>query len=523
MQLLGGALTTRRSWFAGLAGTQLLRAQPKTSGAARVKIDASQIVARVNPMIFGQFTEHLGRCIYGGIYEEGSTLSDGQGFRKDVLEAVHRLNPPVIRWPGGNFASSYHWEDGIGPKDQRPARFDTAWFARESNRFGTNEFIDYCRRVQAEPYLCINLGTGTIQEAANWVEYCNSTTDTQYTNLRRKHGYAQSHNVKYWGLGNEVYGVWQAGHKNAEDYAKAALEVGKVMKWIDPSIQLIAVGATPEWNQTVLDVLGPIADYLSVHLYVGGDDYYELLATIKRAEDLLRVTDSVIELREARRRAARPIGNIGFPTVEKRTQIAFDEWNIWYRRRDGRDRAVKNKLEEPYNLRDALWTASMIHLFQRWGDKVTMANLAQMVNVIAPIMTSEKGLYLQPTFFPLELYRRESGDRVLAATADGPSFQSRQYGEVPYLDICATKDDRGRLSIGVVNRDQERALRADFELEGASPRSTGKAFLINGPSADSMNSFASPNTVGVSSRDFSGAGSRFSYEFPAHSISLLQI
>ena len=445
------------------------------------------------------------------------------GFRKDVLAAVRRLNPPVIRWPGGNFASSYHWEDGVGPKDQRPARFDTAWFAREPNRFGTNEFIEYCRRVQTEPYLCINLGTGTLQEAGNWVEYCNGVTDTSYANLRRKHGYSKPHGVKYWGLGNEVYGVWQAGHKNAEDYAKAALEAGKIMKWIDPTIQLVACGATAAWNAVVLDVLGPIADFLSVHLYVGGDDYYELLATIKRAEDLLRETDRTIEVWDQKRRSSKPVGNIGFPTVNKRTEIAFDEWNIWYRSRNGRDREVKNKLEEPYNLRDALWTASMIHLFQRWGDKVTMANLAQMVNVIAPIMTDEKGLYLQPTFFPLELYRREGGGQVLRSRAEGPAFQSKQYGEIPYLDVCATRDESGRLSIGVVNRDKDQPRRADFQLNGIAPRGAGKAFTIGGPSAEAMNSFRNPNLVGVSSRDFGGFASRFSYEFPAHSISILRI
>ena len=206
-----------------------------------MKIDAEQIVSRVNPMIFGQFTEHLGRCIYGGIYEEGS-----RAFRREgISQRRARIRAPpeparCIRWPGGNFASSYHWEDGVGPKDQRPARFDTAWFARESNRFGTNEFVDYCRLANAEPYLCVNMGTGTIQEAGNWVEYCNSSGDTHYSNLRRKHGYAQPHNVKYWGLGNEVYGVWQAGHKSAEDYAKVALKTGKLMKWIDPSIRLVA-------------------------------------------------------------------------------------------------------------------------------------------------------------------------------------------------------------------------------------------------------------------------------------------
>jgi alpha-N-arabinofuranosidase len=513
-------LIDRRTWLATMATTRWLRAQ--SAEATRVEIDAAQVVARVNPMIFGQFIEQLGRCIYGGVYEEGSPLSDAQGYRKDVLTAVRRLNPPVIRWPGGNFASSYHWEDGVGPKDQRPARFDTAWFAREPNRFGTNEFIEYCRRVQAEPYLCVNLGTGTIQEAGNWVEYCNSTEDTSYANLRRKHGYAKPHKVKYWGLGNEVYGIWQAGHKSAEDYAKVALEAGKIMKWVDPDIKLIAVGATREWNATVLDVLGPIADYLSVHLYVGGDDYYDLLGTIKRAESLLETTDAVIEAWDTKRKSMRPNSGIGFPTVDRRTQIAFDEWNIWYRRRDGRDRAVKNKIEEPYNLRDALWTASMIHLFQRWGDKVGMANLAQMVNVIAPIMTSPKGYYLQPTFFPLELYRRESGNQVVRSAATGPGFRSHD-GEVLYLDVCATKDDRGHLSIGVVNRHKDQALRGEFALAGMSPKPGGKVFTINGPSVDAMNSFAHPKLVDVSSREYSGFGTQFTFEFPAHSISMLQI
>src|SRR5207247_5684786 len=209
----------------------------------------------------------------------------------------------------------------------------------------------------------------------------------------------------------------------------------------------------------VLGVLGPIVDFISVHFYAAGDDYYDLLASVNRAEELLKLTDSAIEVWDARRRAARPVGNIGFPTVDKRVEIAFDEWNIWYRRRDGRDRAVSNKIEEPYNLRDALWTASMIHLFQRWGDKVTMANLAQLVNVIAPIMTSPKGHYLQPTFFPLELYRRESGDRVVRSTAAGPAFRSKQYGEVPYLDVCATRDARGRRVVGVVNWHKNKPIR----------------------------------------------------------------
>ena len=524
-------MITRRTILSAVPGIQFLRpaqmAHARESAAApgltRVKIDLEQLTARVNPMIFGQFIEHLGRCIYGGLYEEGSPLSDAQGFRKDVQAAVERLRVPILRWPGGNFVSGYHWEDGVGGKDQRPRRFDTAWFAVEPNRFGANEFIEYCRRLRAEPYLCINLGTGTIEEAANWVEYCNGVENTHYANLRRKHGYPEPHGVKYWGLGNEIYGLWQAGHKSAEDYAKVALEAAKMMKWVDPSIRLIACGASdPQWNATVLEMLGPIVDYISVHLYVGGDDYYELLATVKRAEDLLRVTDGVIEIAMSRMRGRRPSG-FEIPLPDKRIEIAFDEWNIWYRRRDGRDRQVKAKLEEPYNLRDALWTASMIHLFQRWGDKVTMATLAQMVNVIAPIMTTPKGLFLQPTFFPLELYRAHGGDRVVHTWTQGPAYTSKAHGQIDYLDICATRGQQGSVSIGVVNRHKDRPLTASFEMAGAGPKPSGRIFTLNGPSPEAMNSFERPDLVAVSSRDHRGFGARFTLEFPAHSVSLLAL
>ena len=524
-------MTSRRTMISGFAALATLRvpsmdsaqdvAAP-TGGLTRVRIDAERVSARVNPMIFGQFIEHLGRCIYGGIYEEGSALADERGFRKDVLGAVRRLNPPILRWPGGNFVSSYDWKDGIGPKEQRPRRFDTAWYAEESNRFGTNDFIEYCRKIGAQPYICINLGTGSLQDAADWVEYCNGTGDTHYANLRRKHGYPQPHNVKYWGLGNEMYGVWQAGHKSAGDYAKVALEAGKMMKWTDPSISLIACGSgSPDWNATVVETVGPIADYISVHMYAGSNDYYELLGTVKRADSLLRVTDSVIEIAESKRKEGRT-GDIGFPLRSKRLEIAFDEWNVWYRRRDGRERDVKNKLEEPYNLRDALWTASMIHLFQRWGNKVTMANLAQMVNVIAPIFTSPKGLFLQPTFFPLELYRREAGDRVVDSWTRGPSFKTQTSGSLEYLDVCVTRNSEGFLAVGVVNLHKDSPLRAEFEILGANPTASGRVYQVMGPSPDSRNTFESPNVVGLSARDHNGFGNKFSFEFPKHSITLLK-
>jgi len=214
--------------------------------------------------------------------------------------------------------------------------------------------------------------------------------------------------------------------------------------------------------------------------------------------------------------------SVEFPLREKRVELAFDEWNIWYRRRDGRNRSVRDKLEEPYNLRDALWTASMLHLFQRWGDKVTMANLAQMVNVIAPVHTSPQGMFLAPNFFPLELYRAHSGDRVVHAWADGPSYDSPSAGRTPYLDICATLAS-GRLAVGVVNRHKERPLGAQFEISGVKPSRVGKVFTINGPSPDAVNSFEQPNVVATATRDFGDFGAHFNFEFPAHSVTMLEI
>ena len=224
---------------------------------AVIKLDLDRVLGPVDRRILGGFTEHLGRCIYGGVFDEGSPLSDDQGFRTDVIEAVKGLKPPLLRWPGGNFVSGYHFTDGIGPKDQRPRRTELAWHGEESNRFGTDEFMRYCELVDAEPYLCVNMGTGTMDEAAAWVEYCNGTGDTYWANQRRANGHEAPYGVKLWGLGNEVYGPWQIGQLSAEDYVKAARQYAKVMSWTDPSIELVSCGETgwSDWDRVVLEGL----------------------------------------------------------------------------------------------------------------------------------------------------------------------------------------------------------------------------------------------------------------------------
>jgi alpha-N-arabinofuranosidase len=507
---------------------------------AKITVDVDARVSTIDRKIYGHFAEHFGRCIYGGIFEEGSSLSDEQGYRKDVLDVARQLRVPVLRWPGGNFAASYHWSDGIGPKDQRPRKFDPAWFAEESNHFGTDEYIAYCRKLGAEPYVCVNMGTGTIEEAAAWVEYCNGTTNTQYANLRRKYGNPEPYNVKYWGLGNEVWGDFNAGRKGAGEYARQALELAKMMKWVDPSIKLIACGSYAasdlDWDRQVLETLYDVADYISMHVYVGGDDYYGLLGSARLFEERIRALDGVIGAVLGKNRPPRFV--FGFPPRKDRIQIAVDEWNIWYRVRNGRDRNVTSKQEERYNLRDALWTASILNLFQRSSSTVTMANLNQFVNVLAPIITSKEGLFLQSIYFPFRLYVEHCGNIALDTRTISPTFTTNSQAAVtynartmaenivlPYLDAQATVDDDARfVSLAVVNRHRDQNIRTAIQVQGSPALGReGMVFEINGTSPEAENSFNRPENVTIKNRKESIFGKSFQYEFPAHSVSLLKM
>ncbi|HUJ31035.1 MAG TPA: alpha-L-arabinofuranosidase C-terminal domain-containing protein [Candidatus Acidoferrum sp.] len=476
---------------------------------ARIKLDFERQIGQIDRNIYGNFTEHLGRCIYGGIYDEGSLLSDSDGFRKDVLEAARGLHISVLRWPGGNFSSGYNWKDGIGPKDSRPRRWDTAWQAEESNRFGTDEFVAYCRKVGAEPYICINMGTGTMQDAADWVEYCNGTMNTAWANLRRKNGHAEPYNVKYWGLGNEIYGSWQAGHKTATEYAELALEFAKMMRWIDPDIKLIACGGNnSEWDRQLLERVGEVADYISLHHYGGNLDTAKEMDDASHLERQVRILEAVITSTPIRGEKKEPV------------KIAADEWNIWFR--SWFKRGENHKLEEIYNLRDALWVGTALNIFHRHCNAVKLANLAQLVNVIAPIMTNEKSLVLQTTYFPLQLYAEHCQSIALDALVRSATFPNMP--EAPYLDVSATTDQEGeKLTLAVVNRHPTDDITAEIVTEGLKIGTTGDLYEVNGPNLDSTNTFDAPNNVGVKKRSFSGAGPSFRQTYPAHSLSVLTL
>lgn len=486
--------------------------QPAPSAAAsgaRIKIDMERQIGEIDRKIYGNFIEHLGRCIYGGVYDEGSPLSDSDGFRKDVLDAARGLRIPLLRWPGGNFSSGYDWKDGIGPKGLRPRRWDTAWQSEESNRFGTDEFIDYCRKLGAEPYITVNMGTGTMQEAADWVEYCNATTDTYWANLRKKYGHAEPYNVKYWGLGNEIYGSWQAGHKSATDYGAMAVEFAKMMRWVDPSIKLVACGGNnPDWDREVMEALVDIADYISLHHYGGSTDTAKEMDDARHLEEQIGVLDCVITTVK--------------PQNEKsqRVKIAADEWNIWFR--SWFKRGDEHKLEEIYNLRDALWVASALNVFHRQCRTVKLANLAQLVNVIAPIMTNSSGIVLQTIYHPLKLYAEHSGNIALDALVRSDSFPDD--AKTHYIDISATTNEGGTmLTLAIVNRHPTAEIPVDFVLEGFSPQKSCEVYEVNGPSLDSTNTFDHPNDVTVKRRTLSGIASDFRQTFPAHSLSMLTL
>lgn len=481
---------------------------------AKLSINLESRLGTIDPFLYGSFLEHIGRCVYEGIYDEGSPLSDSEGNRKDVLEAARRLRVTQLRWPGGNFASGYHWQDGVGPRDSRPARLNLAWFQRESNRFGTDEFIATCRKLGAEPYLCVNMGTGTMDEAASWVEYCNHEGGTYFSDLRRQGGYAEPYGVKLWGLGNEVFGDWQIGRKDLQEYTRAAVEFAKVMKWVDPGIKLVACGSgEPEWDKPVLEALVHYVEYISEHYYAEIDElkgYYEIMGSVAGMDALIHNAGRTAEEVSAVARKSPPVA------------VALDEWNIVYNLADGHKRGGVHKDEFSYNLRDALWVATALNTLSRNCRTVRIANLAQLVNVLAPIYTTASGLLLRTIYYPLELYANRSGNVALDVRVESPAFETRSFGPHPYLDASATYHEaERRVTLAVVNRHKDADLVATIQTDGAPVRGR-RAYLITGADPDAQNTFENPDAVATRQLIFEVRGSQCDFRFPKHSISWLE-
>ena len=448
-----GAFLAAAPWLSAVGYAQGGR------GPARAWLRRSPGRVDLDRRILGSFLEHLGRAIYTGVYEPGSRLADGKGFRTDVAREIKELGVPIVRYPGGNFVSGYNWLDGVGPKAQRPVVLDRAWNSIETNQFGTNEFVEWCGMVGAEPLLGMNFGTGTVESAVAYVEYCNLDRGTRWSELRRAHGYDRPHNVRYWCLGNEMDGPWQIGQLQAREYGRKARDAAQQMRVIDPSLQLIACGSSGTfmptyltWDREVLEECYDKVDGISLHAYYGNTAAWSGNSTARFLAMNLDMDRHIHEI------AAVCDYVQGLQKSSKRLWLSFDEWNVWYRARggqftNGRRTAAPHLLEEVYNLEDALLVGGFVNTLLRNSDRVRVACLAQLVNVIAPLVTNESGVLRQSTYYPYSWALRYARGRVLDLRVESDTYQIKGTGlqadfardaDVPFLDVVATLDESAR-------------------------------------------------------------------------------
>lgn len=425
--------------------------------STRVTVDTHFPVAELDRRVFGTFVEHLGRCVYTGIHEPGHPTADEQGFRRDVLDLVRELGPTLARYPGGNFMSGYNWEDGVGPVAERPRRLDLAWFSTETNEVGTNEFMGWCRRAGIEPMFGVNLGTRGPDEARHYLEYCNYPAGTALSDLRRRHGQEAPHDIRLWCLGNEMDGPWQICQKTPDEYGRIAQETAKLMRMVDPRIQLAACGSSMHtmptygaWEDRVLEHCYEMVDYISLHIYFENPhrDTREFFANIEQMDRFIGEIASVADSVGARKRSA------------KRLMLSFDEWNVWYRARHGEHLkpagwpVAPPLLEEVYNMEDALVNGGALITMMNHADRVKVACQAQLVNVIGPIMTVPGGpAWRQTIFHPFAMASRHAHGTVLRAAIDTPTFDTRTAADMPYLCASVVHDAAsGRLVLFALNR-----------------------------------------------------------------------
>lgn len=469
----------------------------KTS-KADIYIDSNRKISDISPLLFSGFAEHMGRCIYEGIYDPASPHADENGLRKDVLAALRDLNFRSIRYPGGNFLSGYRWEDGIGPKNKRPARKDLAWQSIETNQFGTDEFMAFCKEINTEPMMAVNMGTGSIQDAANLVEYCNAETGTKYANMRAENGHENPYGVKYWCIGNEMDGPWQIGHLDAVEYGKKAREAGKMMRWQDPTIQTILCGSSnshmptyPEWDRTVLELAWDNVDYHSLHYYANNhaNDTASYLAMSAEFENFVDTLTGVLRYVKAKTRSKHDV------------YLSWDEWNVWYKATLEHD--VKGKwtqaphlIEEVYNLEDALVVAQWLNVFLRKSDVLKIACLAQIVNVIAPILTTRDAMLKQSIYYPLMLFSRLANGIALDVAVSAPMYETKQFGDMPLLDVSASyNEETGAHAVFIVNRSQTESTPVDLHWQYLKPSSIKAAYQVAGTDPKSANTFENPNQI----------------------------
>lgn len=437
----------------------------------KMTIDKAYRISQVDKRIFGSFIEHLGRAVYGGIYQPGHASSDEEGFRQDVLELVRELRVPVVRYPGGNYVSNYFWEDGVGPVSERRARLDLAWRSLEPNTFGLGEFTKWAAKAGTDVMMAVNLGTRGTKDACNLLEYCNHPSGTKYSDLRRKHGAEHPYNIKLWCLGNEMDGEWQIGHKNMQEYGRLSEETAKAMKLMDPSIELVTCGSSfmgmptfPQWEATTLECSYDYVDYISLHQYYGNEagDSADFLALSDDMEEFIHTVVSVCDFVKAKKRSRRKI------------HLSFDEWNVWYHSKDQEVDIMQNHpwqigprlLEDHYNFEDALVVGLMLITLLKHADRVKIACLAQLVNVIAPIMTDPQGgVWKQTIFYPFLHASMYGRGEVIQTILDTPVHETSRHGAVTdVVSVAVFREEEEELTVFAVNRNLEEDQQIHMDL-----------------------------------------------------------
>lgn len=466
---------------------------------ARITVDINSVVGEIDKRLYGSFIEHLGRAVYGGIYEPTHPTADENGFRKDVLDTVKELSVPIIRYPGGNFVSGYNWEDGTGNKKDRPKKLDLAWQSVETNEFGLDEFVKWSKLANSDIMMAVNLGTRGAVDAKNCVEYCNLDTDTFYANKRKENGFNKPFNIKLWCLGNEMDGDWQICTKTSNEYARLAKETAKMMKWTDPTIELVACGSSNlnsptygEWEQEVLKECYDEIDYLSVHNYYGNpdNDTEGYLACSVEMDRFIKLVGGICDMEKKRRHSSKDI------------YLAFDEWNVWFHSNE-QDKKIEKwqiappLLEDIYNFEDALVVGCLMMTLQNNCDRVKIACLAQLVNVIAPIMTKTGGgMYKQTIFYPFMYASKYGHGKALKQLVSCDTYNTQRNGDVPLIESTVIyNEENSQIVLFAVNRSMSDDICLDFETFGTKNISINKHIELYSDDMKAVNSFDEPNKI----------------------------
>ena len=463
---------------------------------AEIIVDRNFILGKTDKRIYGSFLEHLGRAVYEGIYQPESPFADEEGFRKDVLGLVRELKVPLVRYPGGNFVSGYHWEDGVGPKEKRPSKIEPAWRVVECNQFGLNEFASWAKKAETEVMMAVNLGTRGPEDAKNLLEYCNWTSGSYYSDLRRSHGYEEPHNIRLWCLGNEMDGPWQMGHKTAAEYGRLAQETARLMKMVDSDIETAACGSSSwymdtfgNWEETVLDIAYDEIDYLSLHQYYGNpeNDTPNFLAETVGMEQFISSVLSVCDCVKAKKRKKKTIN------------LSFDEWNVWYHSGKEEPRTggkFPHQLEDVYNFEDALLVGSMLITMLRHADRVKIACLAQLVNAIAPIMTSDTGAWKQTIFYPYFYTSNYGRGTVLNTIVKSPVYDCKNYSDVPYLDaVLIWNEEADELTVFAVNKSMDEDLAVCCDLRQFEDYQMVEHIILSHGNMKAVNTEENPDVI----------------------------